>query len=273
MDSKQKTVARGRVHLILDLPRLPGPIVLSVASMNLRRLTPCLAALSLVLGWSMASAEEPAPKTKPGYKVEVELKVKEDGSVEDAKIVKTEDTSGDALLDRAALAGLMRHKMPVREKDGHPIAYTAIAPVVFPVPDDEGPESNNAPKPKIHSAPQIAYPPGLAEQGVVGGAILELIIGADGNVSSVKVLRSSHPEFAKAAEDGVKRWTFIPAMKDNQPVESRWRLAVTFATDKEDADWPWRIAPRPSLGNYTVARRMTTADQPAPAATPEPEKK
>ncbi len=250
--------------------------------MNLRRLTPCLVALSLVLGWSNVSAQQntAAPATKPGYKVEVELKVKEDGVVEDARIVKTEDTSGDALLDRAALAGLLRHKMPVREKDGHPIAYTAIAPVVFPVPDDEGPESNNAPKPKIHNAPQIEYPPGLAEQGVVGGAILELVIGASGNVASAKVLRSSHPEFAQAAEEGVKKWAFIPAMKDGQPVESRWRIAVTFATDAQDADWPWRIAPRPSLGNYTVARRVTPASAPAPAsagqpapAASEPEKK
>lgn len=217
--------------------------------------------LSLFLGavalvsWTVSRAQEYVPK--PGYKVEVEMHVNEDGTVEDAKVLSSDHESGDSVLQRAALGAAMRMKLPVKQKDGKPIKYTAQAPIYFPVEGDEGPEANKAPKPSVHHHEQILYPPGLAEKGIVGGAIVEMIIGVDGNVSSVKVLRASHPEFATAAAEGVKRWTFSPAMKDGKAVESRWRMAVTFATDQQDADWEWRVAPRPNLGNYTVAHRTT----------------
>lgn len=222
-----------------------------------------IGALALV-SVPFARAQDYTPK--PGYKVVVEMQVKEDGTVDEAKVLESDDQSGDSVLERAAIGSALRMKLPPRMKDGKPVAYKAQAPIHFPVEGDEGLESNNAPKPKIHSAQRITYPAGLAEQGIVGGAILEIIVGANGNVSSVKVLRASHPEFATAASEGVKVWNFIPAMKDNQAVESRWRLAITFATDVKDADWMWRVAPRPSLGNYTVARRVSPDPAPAPAA-------
>ncbi len=253
--------------------------------MNLSRFT---LAFLLLFGSAarLAAADTPGFTPKPGYKVDVEMEVSEDGTVEAAKVINSDDMSGDAVLQRAALGVAGRMKLPVREKDGKPVKYKAQAPIYFPVADDEGPESNKAPKPRIHAAPQILYPAGLAEQGIVGGAIVEIIVGIDGNVSSIKVLRSSHPAFAQAAEEGVKKWSFVPAMKDGQPVESRWRMAITFSTDALDADWNWRVAPRPSLGNYTVARRVTPnppsagplaptnlSIQPSPAPASAPEKK
>jgi len=238
-----------------------------------------LGALAL-LSLSVARAQDYTPK--PGYTVLLELQVKADGTVEEVKILDSDDETGDAVLQRAAAGAAFRIKLPVREKDGKPVAYKAQAPIYFPVDGDEGLEANNAPKPKIRTAPQIVYPAGMAEKGIVGGAILELIIGANGNISSTKLMRASHPEFATAAVEGVKHWSFVPALKNNEPVESRWRVAITFATDMQDADWMWRVAPRPSLGSYTVVRRVApipaapaapTGLSITPPAAPAPEKK
>ena len=140
----------------------------------------------------------------------------------------------------------------------------ARAPFNFPVEGDEGAAANNAPKPALRQAPLPVYPETLAGAGTVGGAILELIIGADGAVRNATVLRSSHPEFANAAFVAVKQWQFAPAQKDGVAVESRWRIAVNFSVEGKEADWMWRIAPRPSLGSFTAVRAKL---DPAPAAT------
>ena len=113
-----------------------------------------------------------------------------------------------------------------------------------------------APKPALngqedgHQRP--IFPENLLAKGENGGAILELIIGSFGNVESVKVLRSSHQEYADSAATAVKTWIFVPAQKDGVNVESRWRIAIGFSADGKNIDWKWRVAPRPSLGGYVV---------------------
>jgi TonB family protein len=116
--------------------------------------------------------------------------------------------------------------------------------------------------------PQPVYPEELAQAGVVGGAIIEVIVGVDGAISKATVLRSSHPEFANAAHAAVLQWRGTPAKKDGVPVESRWRIAVNFSVDGKEADWKWRVAPRPSLGSFTVGRAKLPAAEPAPAPAP-----
>lgn len=238
--------------------------------MHLRCRSVLLAAL--FVGVCLTSfAEEKSPAVKKGYTVVLNLHINEEGVADDATIVSSEDTSVDRVLEHLAMGMARGVKLPPRLKDGKPVKFTARAPYVFPVEDDEGPDANNAPKPSIRSAIQPVYPPDLAAKGAVGGAILELMIGADGNVSSVKVLRSSHSEFEQAATSAVRQWVFSPAKKEGVPVDGRWRIAVTFETDVLRAEWKWRFAPRPSLGSYAVVRR-TLPDKPAPAAVPAPAK-
>jgi hypothetical protein len=55
-------------------------------------------------------------------------------------------------------------------------------------------------------------------------------------------------------------------MKDGAPVESRWRMAVAFSYHGKNVEWKWRVAPRPSLGNYTVVRPTKDDKAAAPAA-------
>lgn len=241
--------------------------------MNTRRLFATFA-LTFGLGLSVSAADTaPAPAPKIGYTVVLDLQISETGTVEDAVVASTEDTSVDHILDRMAMETARTVKLQPRMKDGKPAKYTARAPYIFSVESDEGPEANKAPKPSIRSAVQPIYPPELAAKGEVGGVILELIIGADGKISSVKPLRSSHPLFDKAAIEAVNQWVFTPAKKDDVPVESRWRIALSFETDVQRAEWQWRFAPRPALGNYAVVHRTLPSEQapvPPPAPAPAP---
>ncbi|MEO6993395.1 MAG: energy transducer TonB, partial [Lacunisphaera sp.] len=203
-------------------------------------------------------------KPDTGYTVTLEMKITPAGTVEDAKVVSSEDKSVDHILERMAFEAANKIKLPPRMKDGKAVGYTAREPFVFGIEDDEGAASENAPKPSIHSAVRPIYPPDLATKGEVGGVIFEIVFGADGKIKTLKTLRSSNPEFEAAATTAVKQWVFNPA-KDaaGVPVESRWRMALSFETDVLRADWKWRFAPRPSLGNYAIVHPTLPPEAPA----------
>lgn len=215
----------------------------------------------IALGLVTARAQTPAPA--PGYKVVVEITFDEQGNSVDGKIIESDDPSGARVLEQVAMKLAEQVKQPARLKDGKPVRFKVRAPFNFPVAGDEGAAANDAPKPALKAAPLPVFPENLAAAGTVGGAIMELVIGTDGAVKSASVLRSSHPEFANAAYAAVQQWVFAPAQKDGAAVESRWRIAVNFSVDGKEADWLWRVAPRPSLGAFTAVRPPAAA-----AATP-----
>ncbi len=217
--------------------------------------------VAVALSLTTARAQTPVA---PGYKVIVEITFDEQGAAEEGKIVQSDDPSGARVLEQIALRLAEEVKQaPRTDKDGKPVKFKARAPFNFPVEGDEGAAANDAPKPALRAAPLPAYPENLAASGTVGGAIIELVIGADGAVKKASVMRSSHPEFANAAFAAVQQWQFAPAQKDGAVVESRWRVAINFSVDDKEADWMWRIAPRPSLGAFTVVRAKIP-----PAAAP-----
>ena len=223
----------------------------------LRFLFLSLVVLSLFTGRVLAAT--------PGYKVIVEITFDEKGAAEDGKVVDTDDPSGSQVLSQIALNLAAQVKQPARtDKEGKPMKFKVRAPFNFPVEEDEGAAANNAPKPALRHAAQPVYPESLAAAGTVGGAILELTIGADGRVSRANVLRSSHTEFANSAQAAVLLWNFAPAEKDGVAVESRWRVAVNFSVEGKQPDWKWLVAPRPSLGAFTAVRAKVPAEAVAP---------
>jgi TonB family protein len=225
--------------------------------------------LLLLLALSLTTAQAAQKPSVTGHRVVVEITFDEEGVSEGAKVIESDDPSAVQLLNQIAIRLAQEVKQaPRTDKDGKPKKFKARAPFDFPVEGDEGPEANNAPKPSIRQAVQPVYPEALAAAGEVGGAILELVVAADGSVSKATVLRSSHPEFANAAHAAVRQWQFTPAQKDGVAVDSRWRIAVNFSVDNKEADWMWRIAPRPSLGSFTAVRAKVPPPAAAPAATP-----
>ena len=230
--------------------------------MKLRHLLAVL--LLATLGQPLRAATQTAA-AMPGYTVVIDIKMNEQGVPEDAKVVKSDDPSGDHILEWTAMARAKAVKQEPRMKEGHAVKFTVRAPFFFPVESDEGPDNGQISRPKITHAVQPIYPAELASQGEIGGAILEVVIRADGTVASAKELRSTQPVFAQAALAAVRQWKFVPAQQEGRAVESRWRLSISFETDVSRNDWMWRVAPRPSLGSYTVVHRTQ-----APAAGDKP---
>src|SRR5688500_9596671 len=73
------------------------------------------------------------------------------------------------------------------------------------------------------------YPATMREAGLTGVVPLEAVIGADGTVSSVRVLSAlAHPDFAKAAVDAVRKWRFSPTLLNGVPIDVVMNVTIQF---------------------------------------------
>ncbi len=75
----------------------------------------------------------------------------------------------------------------------------------------------------------IVYPPAAAEEGVSGRVVVEFVVGKDGSITNVRVVRPRHPALDKEAVRVVKampKW--IPGRNNGQPVKVTYTLPVTF---------------------------------------------
>jgi TonB family protein len=214
-----------------------------------------LPSVSLLFGCSAAlpAFAAVAPQVTSGYTVTVDIKLNEKGEAQSANLVNSGDGAAGEVLGKVALAMASKTKLPAQVNGHQTGPVTVRTPFFFAVKDDEGALADRAPKPTVKDAVQPIYPR-IFEKGVAGGAILEVVVGADGALTSVKTLRASNDEFARAATSAVKSWTFAPAQLNGRAVESRTRLAVAFDTKEEMAALEWRVAPRPQLASIVVSR-------------------
>jgi TonB family protein len=73
------------------------------------------------------------------------------------------------------------------------------------------------------------YPVTMREAGLTGVVPLEAVIGADGSVSSVRVLSAlAHPDFAKAAVEAVRNWRFSPTLLNGVPIDVVMNVTIQF---------------------------------------------
>lgn len=76
------------------------------------------------------------------------------------------------------------------------------------------------------------YPDAARRQGLEGQVTLEAIIGPEGLVREVSVLKGSgHLLLDQAAHNALLRTRFEPARRAGQPIESRKRLLFRFQLD------------------------------------------
>jgi len=76
---------------------------------------------------------------------------------------------------------------------------------------------------------QPDYPVGKLKLEIEGSATVRVLIGTDGRVRQVQVVRATDPDFARATERQARRaWRFKPAMRDGVPVEDWQTLTVRF---------------------------------------------
>lgn len=79
------------------------------------------------------------------------------------------------------------------------------------------------------SAPD--FPSVMAKAHIDGKAIIALLVSTSGQPEQVQVEQATHPLFANAALNAVKRWRFKPALKNGQPVASTFTLPIEFRRD------------------------------------------
>jgi len=73
------------------------------------------------------------------------------------------------------------------------------------------------------------YPPEARRRGEEGTVVLEVLVGADGRIRRVDVLRSSGSALLDAtARNGVRQWVFSPAYRANGPVPQTINVPITF---------------------------------------------
>ncbi len=101
-----------------------------------------------------------------------------------------------------------------------------------PAPEPEGPirfvVGGNITEPRKISGPNPLYPEAARRARIQGVVVLECVIGKDGEVDSVKVLRGLPLGLTEAAVDAVNKWRFEPSTLNGKPVEVLYILTVRF---------------------------------------------
>jgi TonB family protein len=158
-----------------------------------------------------------------------------DGKVTDARVLRSVP-----LLDQAALDAVKQWEYTPTLLDGKPVPLVMTVTTNFtmdggisqpgPWPAAAGAVrvgGNIAPPRKIKDV-RAAYPLGAQADRVSGAVTLELLIGPDGKVKDVRVIRSS-PAFDKSAVDAVRKWEYEPTLVNGMPVSVVMTATVTFS--------------------------------------------
>jgi TonB family protein len=150
-------------------------------------------------------------------KVTLRITVDKDGSVSDIKVL-----SGYPLLVKAALDAVPHWRYAPRSNP----ALTDVA-LDFAPPKGDSADSSVTP-PMLIYQPKPPYPQDAKAGELEGNVVLQVMIGADGAVSSVEVVKSLDKSLDDSAVRTVKTWKFLPAMKAGRPVPRKSRISVSF---------------------------------------------
>jgi periplasmic protein TonB len=103
--------------------------------------------------------------------------------------------------------------------------------VVAPPSDDQLPQFGEyvyvEELPEAITKAPIAYPDIAREAGVDGTVMVQALVGKDGKVKDVKVVKSI-PMLDEAALASVRQWVFKPALSNNKPVAVWVAVPVKF---------------------------------------------
>ena len=80
--------------------------------------------------------------------------------------------------------------------------------------------------------PAPDYPSMSRRQGEEGRVLMKVLVSASGAAEDVQVEKSSGSDrLDNAAVSAVKRWRFIPAKKNNQPLSAYVLVPIKFSLD------------------------------------------
>jgi protein TonB len=95
----------------------------------------------------------------------------------------------------------------------------------------------------VHVAP--VYPDQARAERIEGTVIVEALIGTDGRVIDVHVLRSVHPLLDASAVEAVSQWEYTPTLLNGEPVELIMSITVPFALAEDEPAGPPPPPPPP----------------------------
>jgi TonB family protein len=136
-------------------------------------------------------------------------------------------------VQRAPVPESLRGAAPI----GPPIVATAgpaqIMPVSTPmqqIPQSNGPVhlSEEAARAMLVHSVDPVYPPEAVAQKLQGPVVLQAMIGRDGNVEDLKIVRG-YFVLGRAAIAAVKQWRFQPYILNGHPEETQTVLTVNFS--------------------------------------------
>ncbi len=115
------------------------------------------------------------------------------------------------------------------------LTYTVLAAdwLVVHTPFIPGLDGVTNPIKREGSYVQPMYPEAARRDMVQGAVILQAIIGADGSVGSITVLREEQPDygFRESAVEAVRQWRYDPATRDGVPVPVYLTINVRFSLE------------------------------------------
>jgi TonB family protein len=97
------------------------------------------------------------------------------------------------------------------------------------------------------------YPPLAAAARVQDYVILQAVIGKDGKVGNLTILRG-HPLLNEAALQAVQQWQYKPQLLNGQPIDVITTVTVDFSL------FPVPNAPRLPAGSASISGRLRLAD-------------
>ena len=74
----------------------------------------------------------------------------------------------------------------------------------------------------------IPYPDAARTKGIGGRLVVEFVIGRDGRVESIRIIKSPHSSFSSAARSTIRTWRFKPGRNKGVPVRVRARKTIEF---------------------------------------------
>jgi TonB family protein len=160
-----------------------------------------------------------------------------DGRVRDVRVLRSAP-----LFDKAAVDAVRQWQYTPPLRDGTPTPVVMTVTVTFTLDGQSGGTVVAPPWPAAAGAVRVGgniqaprktrdvravYPAAAQADRVSGAVTLELLIGPDGKVRDLRVLRSS-PIFEKSAIDAARRWEYEPTLINGMPVSVVMATTVTF---------------------------------------------
>lgn len=96
--------------------------------------------------------------------------------------------------------------------------------------EDDSPRTLVGPirPPRLLTRVEPSYPHSARVARIEGTVVLQAVIGHDGSVEEIEVLRETSPLFRDAAIDAVRRWRYAPAMHNERAVRVYLTVRVQF---------------------------------------------